>query len=456
MENLDKKHVTVIDSICGSGKTRYIFKYIDSHTYKANGQLKKHGRRFFIFVTPYLEEISRLKKENDTFHEPENINDSTTSTKTSELSRLLCSGFCNIAITHTLFLMCIDMITEYVKKSITPYELIIDESPDIYKLYDLKKGDLKNLSKDIDFTEINQQNNHDNIFKNGLGIDEVASCKLKEHSYTILKDGSRYNDIYQACTESNVYIINKSFYISVLPLHKIMVFAEIKFLTYMFEGQFNELYLKAHGFEIDYYHVEKIDNEYELIQGKKAYSGIHLKDKIKLLNPKKSDKSYKFVEPWLNYNDLSSNWHKKRFDKIINKSAKEELTKSIHSVYRSLNATQKNFLWTTYLKRRDLYKELKFNKDICFCSCTARAMNKYAHKRNLAYMINLFPDSNINKFTEKLAHEIPFRRNIFSLSSLIQWVFRSAIRNREPINLYIPSKRMRDLFMEWLNGEFEG
>ena len=38
----------------------------------------------------------------------------------------------------------------------------------------------------------------------------------------------------------------------------------------------------------------------------------------------------------------------------------------------------------------------------------------------------------------------------FALSELVQFVFRSAIRNNKPIDVYIPSKRMRDLFEEWL------
>jgi len=39
------------------------------------------------------------------------------------------------------------------------------------------------------------------------------------------------------------------------------------------------------------------------------------------------------------------------------------------------------------------------------------------------------------------------------LSELIQWVWRSAIRDGNSINIYIPSSRMRNLFIEWLNNE---
>ena len=34
---------------------------------------------------------------------------------------------------------------------------------------------------------------------------------------------------------------------------------------------------------------------------------------------------------------------------------------------------------------------------------------------------------------------------------MIQWIFRSQIRQYKPINIYIPSERMRELLIDWLN-----
>ena len=39
----------------------------------------------------------------------------------------------------------------------------------------------------------------------------------------------------------------------------------------------------------------------------------------------------------------------------------------------------------------------------------------------------------------------------WALSELLQWLFRSAIREHKEINIYIPSERMRELLLEWLN-----
>jgi len=36
---------------------------------------------------------------------------------------------------------------------------------------------------------------------------------------------------------------------------------------------------------------------------------------------------------------------------------------------------------------------------------------------------------------------------------MVQWVFRSRIRNGEPVDLCILSKRMKQLFIEWLESD---
>lgn len=43
--------------------------------------------------------------------------------------------------------------------------------------------------------------------------------------------------------------------------------------------------------------------------------------------------------------------------------------------------------------------------------------------------------------------------DMLALSDLLQWIFRSRIREGEPIEIHIPSKRMRALFKQWLEGE---
>ena len=38
----------------------------------------------------------------------------------------------------------------------------------------------------------------------------------------------------------------------------------------------------------------------------------------------------------------------------------------------------------------------------------------------------------------------------FALAEMLQWIWRSAIRDDKSINIYIPSERMRNLLIGWL------
>ena len=51
--------------------------------------------------------------------------------------------------------------------------------------------------------------------------------------------------------------------------------------------------------------------------------------------------------------------------------------------------------------------------------------------------------------------DVELNDDIVAISHLIQFVFRSAIRKDESINLYIPSKRMRMLMEQWMEGKFD-
>ena len=39
---------------------------------------------------------------------------------------------------------------------------------------------------------------------------------------------------------------------------------------------------------------------------------------------------------------------------------------------------------------------------------------------------------------------------VYALNMLVQWVWRSAVRDGQKIRLYLPSQRMRNILYEWL------
>ncbi|MBQ2885734.1 MAG: hypothetical protein IJE43_18565, partial [Alphaproteobacteria bacterium] len=81
--------------------------------------------------------------------------------------------------------------------------------------------------------------------------------------------------------------------------------------------------------------------------------------------------------------------------------------------------------------------------------------NDFSNKRYLAYCLNVYMQTWAkNYLIERGAKNIS--ENMYAISTLIQWVFRSAIRKGEEVWLYLPSRRMRELFTEWLDNLAEG
>lgn len=83
---------------------------------------------------------------------------------------------------------------------------------------------------------------------------------------------------------------------------------------------------------------------------------------------------------------------------------------------------------------------------------TTRGTNDYRHCSHLIYLW----DQNLNpRIAEFLGADTPHHRDMYAVSELIQWVYRSRVRDGWPIILWMPSGRMRKLLQRWLDGELE-
>ena len=74
--------------------------------------------------------------------------------------------------------------------------------------------------------------------------------------------------------------------------------------------------------------------------------------------------------------------------------------------------------------------------------------NQYRTKKTLAYLINDFENPYIVQWFAE--HKVTLDQDAIALSQMVQWIWRSQIREGKPINLYLPSKRMRKLLTDWL------
>lgn len=103
-------------------------------------------------------------------------------------------------------------------------------------------------------------------------------------------------------------------------------------------------------------------------------------------------------------------------------------------------------MWTTFKKSKSKLKGKGYTKSFVPLNC--RATNDYAKIKYLAYTANIYPNVGVKQFF--LQHEIKMNDDDYALSELVQWIFRSAIRNGEDVYIYLPSERMRGLLKKWL------
>ena len=142
------------------------------------------------------------------------------------------------------------------------------------------------------------------------------------------------------------------------------------------------------------------------------------------------------------------NWFKKNEDGV--EQLKRNVNNCFNNIWRDIPADQR--LWGSYNGEFSKIKGKGYTK--AFLTFNAKATNAYKDRNCLVYIANLFMNVNEKKFYQM--HGIEVDEDIYALSIMVQWIWRSAIRDGEKVNLYIPSKRMRTLLINWIENASKG
>ena len=414
----ESKHIKVVDARMGRGKSTAAIQYMDENKDKQR----------FLYITPYLSEVERICQWCD-FDEPkdDSVEDDASAAqgkpqipKSVILKEYLREGK-NISTTHSLFYIMDEEARELVREK--HYCLIIDEAISIIEKVPITYQDLQMLLKQqVQVGEDGQVN----------WIDENYEGKFSWYK--------------QIADSGSLYCANPTL-MSILNPDLIRAFDDVFILTYRFRGSLLDAYLSSFGFQYDIYGVEKDEN------------GTHFaahpdcpppEDYGKLIEIEKDAKINIVGDDTF---ALAKNWYKvrDRDDECI-----QQLSKNMVNFLRrnrGKNASNER-MWTCF--KQDVDKFIP-NGGRCrgnFVPLNIKASNEYRQCTHLAYMVNRYEDPNVLKF---------FRRRGFypdqdqiALSELLQWIWRSAIRDGKPIHLYIPSYRMRHLLMDWIKENSEG
>ncbi|WP_116315974.1 hypothetical protein [Bacillus subtilis] len=404
------ERVKVIDSIMGSGKTSAAIDMINNSGTDEN----------FIFITPYLDEVDRIKKSisSKQIYEPKVKKKGDKTQYKFESFHELLSQNKNIVATHNLFKNANDETKELILSG--NYTLILDEVMEVVEQLRVKKHDLTTL------------------FESKLIYVEDGFVKWNEEK----KDyETRYDDIRDMALNNNLMYFKDNILIWNFPADIFKLFKEVYILTYMFDAQIQRYYYDINNIKYQKYVSEFIDGQYRFTKHNTEYESIlkaQLRNKIKIYEGNLNTVGQ------LDYS-LSSNWYKNKSPYTI-KKVKNNVFNYFNNIVKS---SSDEAMWTTYSEYKNKVKGNGYTKG--FVSCNARATNDFKHKKHLVYTINRYVNTVLyNYFKEK--YQITINQDAFALSELVQWIWRSAIRDGEEITLYIPSLRMRELLIEWLNG----
>jgi hypothetical protein len=207
----------------------------------------------------------------------------------------------------------------------------------------------------------------------------------------------------------------------------------------MFEAQTQKYYYDYFGIDYKKLYVSgnSVDTfnftEEEIIYKVPDYTKlIHICDSEKLNRIGDSDAA------------LSKTWYTRNKRNQLMKQLKNNTSNYFRNYIKSKSNEN---LWTTFKDFKESVAGKGYAKG--FLSSNVRATNEYRNRTNVAYLINKFFNPCVKNFF--INHGVSVDDDGYAVSEMLQFIWRSAIRDEKEINIYIPSKRMRNLLIQWID-----
>lgn len=391
------KTVTVVDARMGRGKTSAAIRYMNQN---------RKDRRF-LFVTPYLTEVERICGYCD-FEEPEGD----IGTKSANL-KLKMRMKRNLAMTHSLFYLMDLEALELAREN--GYSIIIDESINVV-------DKITTSAKDF------------NLILTLTTEDEMGRLTWNDPEYE-----GRFSDYKALADQGNLFRLDSAL-LNVINPDIFTSFDEVVMLTYLFEGQTQKAYLDYFSIPYRVVGIERDEYGYKFSDHPDAPPPVDFTGLIHIVGKPKMNL------PFRGRYTLSKNWFNK---KSGNDPEVVLLRKYLNTLFASITKTDAaHRIWTCYKEDKNKITGPQGKYSSSFLPMNIRATNEYRDATAVAYLVNRFCDPNLVKFFG--VRGISIDHDQFALSEMIQFIWRSAIRDNQPITVYIPSERMRNLLINWM------
>lgn len=407
--------IELLDSIMGSGKTQGVIQWMLN-----NPQNK------YLYVSPMLTEVEEriptaCQSLEFTYPCTEEYK-----TKGQHLFKLLEEG-CNVSFTHSLFTDLTKQHLALIRKH--EYVLIVDEEVAFIEPY---KG---NYSRD-DIVSL-EKAGHIRVEEDNLGRvvwQWYDDNEMNDTAYSKLKRMSDLGMLYCAKRDRKIMVVH-------LPIELVQSSRRVILLTYLFKGSVMESFMDLKGIEI--------------VPFKEVVPPKTTKDVLT-----KAKSLITFIDTTttkaVSNLSMSSTWYSKN----ATTADLEKVSNAIFSVYRKFG-DKESFIFTApksladyqYVKDEKLKRNIihkKMPKDVDWIYCGTKATNMWSHKSIAVHAYNRYVNTAIKAYLQD--YGTPPDDDMFALSEMVQWIFRTCIRNDEPLQLCILNNRMKGLLCNWLNG----
>lgn len=408
--------VHVADSIMGTGKSSAAITYMN-----------EHSAQKFIYITPYLDEAHRIKVGCPAldFVEPSSKIEKFSFKKSTHTAGMIMEGK-NIATTHQCFFGYTSEMLSAIRDQ--GYTLIIDENCAILESVAIHPDDLK-LALDAGYIEEK---------------DCVYSVVNKDYHGTAMRDlffMMRSRDLVRIGGKDK----NNDLYFWALPPELITSFSEVFILTYMFKGQSMHHFLEIYNIPYDFIGIHRDEDGTFRFGDLPGYVPEYVHNIKNILHIMDNEKMNEVGD---DYYALSMSWYGRGGECVM------QLKNNVNNCYRNMwgDIPGDKRLCGGFKGYSGLIKGKGYTKSLI--AFNERATNKFRDREALVYASNVFMNVNEKKFYEM--HGVDVDEDLYALSVLVQWIWRSAIRDGNEVRLYIPSSRMRKLLEDWIDSISEG
>ena len=442
--------IHVLDSIPGTRKTSGAIEYINENPSKP-----------ILYICEYKSEIDRVCNLTHCV-QPKSAYDENIEryhSKKDDIKQLILSGR-SIASSHALFVNFDAEIFTAIEK--IGYELILDEvlDPIIKVTSRYNSADYKTL----------EDSGH---------IKAAESGKI-HWSWDVEKE-SAYDELREFCETGLLYKagdLNQFLYL--VPIDLFNKASKVTVMTYRFEGSYLYQYLLVNGFQFVPETNIKSLNSAELKK--------HIKEHIIICHHKGTDKlrtiskgRHKTNGYTFSYNCYLKNIingkvsNREEFKKFVSSRLNLVFRHIINNYDNALSVSSvmytlpKEFSGISLVEKEHkgkVFRKRIYNVDRkktipaprissikCFVPFNCRGTNEYSDKAILIHCYNHFANPAIKSFYRKY-NDLEIDEESLALNTLIQWIFRSRIRNfkkGEKVYVYCLSERMESILKKWID-----